>query len=48
MAHLGLTYEQHLLAAGCFASPGVAGGKKVSVERLSEEFRDSPPNRGEA
>ncbi|MFS8977573.1 hypothetical protein PO002_24185 [Cupriavidus necator] len=49
MARLGLTYE-HLLAAGCFAAPGMAGGKKVSVERLSEEsgiHRQTAPKHSE-
>ncbi|MCY1280081.1 hypothetical protein D9M68_378010 [compost metagenome] len=36
MARLGLTYE-HLLAAGCFAEPGVAGGPTSGVIR----FRDA-------
>lgn len=36
MARLGLTYE-HLVAAGCFDAPGVAGGPPSSVIR----FRDA-------
>ncbi|WP_423194591.1 DNA-binding protein [Cupriavidus sp. H18C2] len=36
MARLGLTYE-HLLAAGCFAAPGVAGDSASGVIR----FRDA-------
>ncbi|MCY1332015.1 hypothetical protein D9M69_176960 [compost metagenome] len=36
MARLGLTYE-HLLAAGCFAAPGVASDARSGVIR----FRDA-------
>ncbi|WP_423194601.1 H-NS histone family protein [Cupriavidus sp. H18C2] len=36
MARLGLTYE-HLLTAGCFAPPGVAGDSASGVIR----FRDA-------
>lgn len=36
MARLGLSYEQ-LLAAGCFAAPGVAGGSASGVIK----FRDA-------
>ncbi|MCY0853618.1 hypothetical protein OMK73_07270 [Cupriavidus sp. D39] len=36
MTRLGLTYE-HLLAAGCFEAPGVAGGPATGVIR----FRDA-------
>ncbi|XYI30793.1 DNA-binding protein [Cupriavidus oxalaticus] len=36
MARLGLTYE-HLLAAGCFVPPGVAGNSVSGVIR----FRDA-------
>uniref|UniRef100_UPI003F49A688 H-NS histone family protein n=1 Tax=Cupriavidus yeoncheonensis TaxID=1462994 RepID=UPI003F49A688 len=38
MARLGLTYED-LLAAGCFAAPGVGGGSAFGVIRFRDAAR---------